>query len=491
MLQVRHFGGLDVSVPQDKIEDHRSPDCSNVHIVDGALTSRNGFQRLYPVVQTINGKHHKIRGLYVYRKANGATYRMIAHGTKMLVHTSFLATLSASVSEADWSFETYKDTCLAIQGGTPFKYDGTTWAAVGGTPPSGDTIVQHMERVYIMNSGTDVVRYSDTDDYETWQSINSLKVHPQDGDNIVTGVSRGFELVVFKERHIYEIRGGATPKQVVPIDGSIGTVAAKSVVKSPYGVFFLSRSGPRLLDGQFVEYKFAEAVDPLFRYNPSRLATASAMFYDNKYVLAYSDGTVPYNNKVLEYDCKEKEWFMFDGIHCGDFGILNPELDEDQAYFGDSEKGMVYKWDTGSKDDDRTISWWWTSKAFDFGHPMYQKKLRRLAAHAHAASGEMSVGFATLLTNDFHTNQLSLVNPYSLPSQDPDDYGVARWDEGYWDEFVWGFIPSNDKEDTIRVQDVWKMAGARGYWGRFKFAGNDPTTVYSFEVEYKIKQKMR
>lgn len=80
LLRMEPFRGMNLSVTPTQIDQSQSPEMVNFNIDErGALNKRTGYERLF---QTSLGDG-EINGLYEYKKTDGTSFFLIAHGTKL------------------------------------------------------------------------------------------------------------------------------------------------------------------------------------------------------------------------------------------------------------------------------------------------------------------------------------------------------------------------------------------------------------------------
>jgi hypothetical protein len=80
LLRIEPFKGLNTSVTPTQIDDHQSPDMLNVNLDDrGSLNKRKGFEKVFET----NLGPGKVNGLFQFRKPDGSTEVLFAHGDKL------------------------------------------------------------------------------------------------------------------------------------------------------------------------------------------------------------------------------------------------------------------------------------------------------------------------------------------------------------------------------------------------------------------------
>lgn len=79
LLRIEPFKGINLAVTPTQIDDHQSPDMLNMHTDEqGALNKRTGYKRIFLTLG-----EGKINGMAVYKRSNGATEFLFAHGGKL------------------------------------------------------------------------------------------------------------------------------------------------------------------------------------------------------------------------------------------------------------------------------------------------------------------------------------------------------------------------------------------------------------------------
>jgi hypothetical protein len=125
LLRLEPFRGIDVSGTSTQIDDHQSPDMLNMNIDErGSLNKRTGYQRVFP---TSLGSG-KINGIYEYKKSNGTSEFLIAHGTILYKQTASDQPVQIYVGLADATvhFFTMNYKCYIMDGVHFLEYSGSS-----------------------------------------------------------------------------------------------------------------------------------------------------------------------------------------------------------------------------------------------------------------------------------------------------------------------------------------------------------------------------
>src|SRR5262245_48433602 len=137
-------------------------------------------------------------------------------------------------------FAIYNDKLLwGNRADAPKKYDGTTWAALGGSPPAtGGPIAVHGNRVLFLDATqTSRLTWSGLNseqDYTTASNAGSVQVSANDGSALVDIIPSINEAILLKGSRPYRLQGTSPSTyantNVVPSTGSKGAVSNKANV---------------------------------------------------------------------------------------------------------------------------------------------------------------------------------------------------------------------------------------------------------------------
>lgn len=203
---------------------------------------------------------------------------------------------------------------------TPQQWTGTgnlvNWTATG-TLPNGKYVKWIGNRVFVAgmtsygsvaDPGSTFV-FSDIGNPCSWPASNVVTLDPNDGDQITGLGTFGPYLLVFKRRKVfvvYDLDTGANRR----ITDNTGCVAARSIVETPGGTYFLTLDkGVHVTDGRQVKL-VSDIIRPtLENITPSLRANACAAFINNHYYLstALADPSNP--DYTLDYDTVTEGWW--------------------------------------------------------------------------------------------------------------------------------------------------------------------------------------
>lgn len=125
LLRIEPFKGINLSVTPTQIDQHQSPDMLNMHIDSrGSLNKRTGYERVFATSLGAG----KINGMFLFRKKDGTSKFIIAHGTKLYTQTGNTQPIEIynGIANAAVSFFVMNDKCYIMDGTNYLVYDGTT-----------------------------------------------------------------------------------------------------------------------------------------------------------------------------------------------------------------------------------------------------------------------------------------------------------------------------------------------------------------------------
>ena len=195
---------------------------------------------------------------------------------------------------------------------------GATATATVSPPPQGlQTIVNSGNRLFGVGTRQDrnTLYASDILDPSVWDSVNSVIINGDDGDEI-TAITPYYEnrIIVFKRRRIFQVTippdmTSAADWTISIISNNIGCVAGATAIQVNSDIFFLSDDGIRSLvrsasdDFTSVGLPISEVVkDVIQEINTAEIGISTAAFYDNRYLLAIPTAANDFNDTILVYN---------------------------------------------------------------------------------------------------------------------------------------------------------------------------------------------
>lgn len=306
-------------------------------------------------------------------------------------------------------------------------YDGNAGYTKGGTwpgsvsPPVAKTAAWLGNYLMLAGNPTngDWVYFSDNLQPTSFQANQVIIIQSGSGQVIQRlEPYRTGDVIVYEDRSIYDLNisgSGSTTCTPQPICQfsytqivkDVGTPAPRSVVSLGNDQWFLSsapfaiRSVTRSqFDKTFVNM-MSQPIQDIFdgtgatTINSLQISKASAVYFDNKYIIAIPTGASSVNNLVCVYDFITQSWYVITGWYPASWIVYANNL-----YYADANDGRVVQCFTGTTGDIGTtapasgptvgIDFQYISKLYDFDQPDNFKQLDSLGLEFQP-SGNYSV----------------------------------------------------------------------------------------------------
>lgn len=251
------------------------------------------------------------------------------------------------------------------------KYDGSTVADLGGTPPQASIVRLHQGRLWTNDkTSLDRIHYSPVSDPSTWNgSGDSGAFDVGKGDGDPDGITAIFsfkgDLFVAKRTKLYRISGYSPEEYVIQlISNGIGCVAHNSVTTIDQDdVFFVSERGVHSLAatanyGDFASSFLSAPIQETFNndFTRSRLQFIQSLYLPNinSFAFAVTDENTSalYNSALYLYNIPLKAWYRWPDLSCECIAVfrdsdqLRPYLGRNDGRVAKGMNGLVYDSDT-------------------------------------------------------------------------------------------------------------------------------------------------
>jgi len=371
-FKIKNFaGGLNQSADDSLLSVNQSRDAQNVDVSSGTLKTISGYSKY--IATAAPAGITRLMKFYKNNTSTGAvtSYLLAATATAIYYWTgSAWTALATGLTSGDWDYFNYQigATDVVIMGNgadTMKKWDGTTFANLGGNPPNMKSVTLHSERIW----GTGVkatpnsVYYSDTigkghTGPENWTIAEDragvVNVPTWDG-GVCIGVSNIFsDLVIFKTNNIYRVVGTyPSVYEVKQVYSSVGAIAEKTIVSGNDRAFFLSKDGLYYYNGVSAYPLLGDMAKDVV-INPSYAKNAVSIIHKNVLYCAFPEGNSTANNAVFVYDLLNKNLMIWRGIAVTDFMEY-----EDNLLFTNSTGYVFHIDDTATSFDGTNITAYW------------------------------------------------------------------------------------------------------------------------------------
>lgn len=431
-------------------------------VSDTESTDEYGFDTdNYPSLTTRKGKTS-------YGSSGGAQTRMMAgFGNTQLLRAvggtiqrdnagtwTTIGTLTdAYVDTANFEVDGAPALILVNGVDTPQFWNGTTLAALGGTPPVGNYITADPSRVFI--SKEDVLYFCGFQDPEDWSSAEnsgSVQYYTFAGGDITALYGYRDIKYLFKKDSMAGLYGVSYfDYKIVEISNSIGCVSNRTVQEVNGRLLFLGQNdvyqftegNPVAIGGKIRSY--------LNRINQSQIDKCNAYSDEHRYYLnLVIDGATEPNIRLV-FDTRYNIWRV-----CALGESFRAGVQFNNVLYVGNAAGQTYKVNTGTTDDGAAIPWSVTSKAFDEGIGETEKEYKELHVQGN---------FPDTSTLSLSVSMADRGESFTTIAYNPLGTGVASLNKNL-------IIPL----DTVPLT----------YWMRYRVAGTGPVSIYDLQRYFKV-----
>jgi hypothetical protein len=377
--------GLYQGLDDNLINFSYSPDCQNVDVSEGIISTRKGSRSAYVVTTVAAGDIDALLSLGTTPFAaaivsgNRKLYKLT---TTWIGDTpSYLATVilhdvypHATNSLKFINYAISSDAAIIIVDGTePKKVVWSTgdgnykMSNLGGTPPQGAYICLHRERVWIagVTASPNTVYYSNAYDPEDWSTAGEtgeINIETFDGDSITGVVTWLDDVFIFKNNTIWKVVGD-TPGEysVEQVYASSGLVFPNSICSDGNLCFFASYDGIYQYTGITAEPILTDAIKDAWSDIKSGGFVVCKIIDNKLYVINRSNG------KSIVYDVLKKTvelWLLALLEDSSLTHVLN--IGESLYYSVDNSVHEIYD---KLKDGGTDIDMYWYTGITDFSYP--------------------------------------------------------------------------------------------------------------------------
>jgi len=463
MLKITDFsGGINVNDPEDEIQDNQAwfgltdyDATRNVYWEDGKLKKRAGTTNLNK--SEISGADEIVNGLRVYRESAPTKTTIVAAnvGTDA-VRVYYLdgSNIFQEITNGTgWGgFTVNSDVYFAVWKGNVYLTNGDTviqkitysggWDMndISGNTNHPQYIVQHKDRLWVaggnMNEGQ--VECSAYEYDNSWSGADGeiFNFGYKDGDPITGLVSYFDNLIVFKHNSIWFLSGDNAQNWFEKKNQkSVGCVAPKSIVSTPYGILFYGSDNQIYLFNMESLIPVSYNIQPVLDLVPTSMRDkAAGIYYDHYYRLATAKSGSGYNDIELLLDTyqlsqQKTTWWFNDGRNINAYIKYDGQGDNNTLYYCDSNAGYMRAIDSGITDYSNSITMEYQTKYFNFGSVHLQKSYDRFLVNVTEGVGDYNISFIKNVDDEY-------IKEYTISSGSGSgvyaDTGGALWDDAVW-----------------------------------------------------------
>lgn len=359
-------GGLNQAADDSILSVNQSRNAQNVDVSSGTLKTIDGYSKY--IATACPAGITRLMKFYKTNTNTGVTTSYLLAATATAIYNwtgSAWTALATGLTNGDWDFLNYQiamtDVVIMGNGSDVMKkWDGTTFAALGGTPPVAKSIALHAERLWAtgVKAAPNSVYYSDDLNPENWviaeDGSGVIDVPTWDG-GVCLGISNIFDdVVIFKTNTIHRILGTYPAEyEVKQVYSTVGAIAERTIVSGSNKAFFLSKDGLYYYGGISAYNLLGDKAQDIV-INPSYAKNAVSIIYKQKLYCAFPEGTSTTNNAVFVYDLLNNTLMIWRGVSVTDFMEY-----EDKLLFTNST-GYVFNIDeTATSFDGTAINAFW------------------------------------------------------------------------------------------------------------------------------------
>ena len=429
---------------------------------EGVLQTRKGKTSLNNSLGTGG-----IISVHRYAKENGTKYLIVQHGTTLysavwdgLSAISF-GVIKTGLNVAKLRSSVWRDNIILTNGvNNPFRFDGTICTNLLGAPPTSKYIAVYGAKLWFVDTtNPNFLRWSNLEDFDTWDALNIIKVRDGDGDTITGLQPMNGGLIITKNDSVWTLYG--TDKDDIrlttsPIIEDVGCYAPDTLQPG----FFQGKNGFYKFDLTQV-VKMANTHDAVLDNmadTDKRGAVSAIASKDNRIIVNYQDQNDTTLNFEQNYGCVTSWNNLKIGCMCSS-AVAG---DSHEIIIGDATNGLVYLLNNEIDDAGIQISTQiWTAYR-DMGS--VRDKVFRIFKPEFEPLKNLTSGVTCYYDIDFN-----LLQGYKYGANNIS--AVMKWDNALWDANVWG--------PTGRYNEAFYMHGVRGQRvsfgietkGRVKFLG--------------------
>lgn len=427
-------------------------------------------------VKTYVATNSKFLGGIRYTPSNATAKTVIAHGTNVYtvdpttgVTTSIKSGLSASATE--YNFDQSNDILYAVNNfDAPQQWDGTTWAAVSGSPPTSPLLAFHKNRLFFVDktNPTKLV-FSELSDYATYLSTSFIYApSPKSGDPITSIRVFQDNLIIFTRKTKYVLFGDDPGNFVLRQSSGKKGAVNNAVVKSDANyIYFLADDGVYRYNGSsddLISDAIQNEIDGI-----ADKTKASAVVHNNYYRLYYPSTGQTANDRTVLWDTINTFWLRDSGTY-----IDKPFVTEaDVLIEGSSKMGAIFTAETAFSDLGKPIDFVYHTKYF--GDGLRKIFMRRI------------IPSIRLQTQPYLLNvyvDLEQRNSNSLSYTMNAIASGSTWGSTY----TWG---STTTWGSATVSTPAPLQGSEAYWQQIRFekSGVDtPVEILSYLIQLRVRR---
>lgn len=489
-ISIRIWLGLNNRESDIAIKPGESPSLSNVEFFQDGWVTRNGITKKNASSfgsLAVTGIFDGFNDILLYEGTNLRKW----DGTDTFDTITGATSLTSGAVPAFVSFNALDIMCNGSGNDEIKKWDGTTFAALSGSPPKGGTMAVFQGRVFIgdlASPNQDEVQYSDLEAPETWQGRFLRPSKRQKGHDVIRVAhlpvpDTDGRLVILCSDAIFHF-GGFTESlfRIESTQPKLGIISPRSLIVAEGLSFWVDENGIYASPDAGINVNpISWNIQPRFDdLNKGRLNLCAAVHFRYKRQIwwSFSDGSNTTHDVIFVYNYglstpmipawhpdARHLWTIYDDLNIMALAEVL-QTSEYQVWGGDSGTlGFAYQMDEGTDDDGTAISWNLKTGRYPLtGSWSVHAILRKLVLLHQTLSG--STVKVDLFTNFSRTITESQTKDVTGPG--------GLFGTGLFGTAIWG-------GELISDTDIWFNNDVKAV--QFQFSGNDKGKLFKcFEI---------
>lgn len=319
--------------------------------------------------------------------------------------------------------------------------------------PTPSFIENHINRIWTLEGNT--LRFSALDtsingehfnDFDTGDNAGAIIIPAGKGDTGTGLYSLNNALYIFQRRAIWRLYGNSPANfELRNVTNEVGMIDRRSLVEWNDILIFLSDNGVYFFDGSNLR-NVTDGVINNFIDTWANKTSPSAVLWENRYILSYTPAGQSTNSEAIFMDLTRQIWGRVTGVYASCWSAWTGGTDTGQIYFGSSNQGSIYKWDTGGHDDGYEIYTLYDTPSLGFGAGINDKAIKKFYLQ-QLQLGDWTMSITQL--SDITASEIAGA-PIDLSPGDSVLWDVAQWDVDSW--------PSEGSLITSRVAEFQGLA---------------------------------
>lgn len=311
---------------------------------------------------------------------------------------------------------------------------GTSTAPASLVVPQPRYIENHLNRIWALDGNTLRFTVLDTsvteahfNDWDSPSNAGSVIIPSGKGDSGTGLHSQNGYLYIFQKHALWEIYGTSFSNfELRNISNEVGMIDKRTLVEYDRYMIFFSGKDIYMFDGANLKNLTDGRINKLISTWANN-TSPTATLWGNRYVLSYTPAGGSTNSEAIYYDITRDVFGKLEGVNAGAWSNWNGGTDTGQIYFGSSNQGSIYRWDTGGHDDGYEITTRYVTPSFGFGAAMNDKSAKKYFLQ-QLALGDWDM--TVTQTSDISASDIS--SDINLSGGGSSLWDVAQWDVDSW-----------------------------------------------------------